>query len=289
MAANTKHGLAGSPEYRVWSMVKNRCLNKRGCSYIGDRGVSLFKPWARFERFYADVGPKPGPGYRLERFPDRSGNFEPGNVRWKSSSVTQVPSLIDRGSKAMDLVGKTFGKLIVLRIQRVRLGNGKLHAKAICKCACGNEIAIFWTSLDTRVSKSCGCDLTYDKTTGENNYKFNGFKEMRAGFWSRYIANAMSRGIEFDITKEYAWKVFEVQDRRCALSGVKLIFVGGKRRADTTASIDRIDPLSGYVEGNIQWVHKTLNTMKMDLPMGEFIGWCHRVALQHPSIENSLA
>ena len=266
-------------------MLKNRCLNKRGSRYIGNQGVKLFKPWIRFDRFYADVGPRPGPGYRLERYPDRSGNFEPGNVRWKTSgSVTQVSNSADRGSKAMDLVGKTFGKLTVLRIQRVRLGNGRLHAKAICKCICGNEIAIFWTSLATRVSKSCGCDLTYENTTGENNYRFKGFEEIRAGFWSRYMTNAESRGLRFEITKEHAWGVFESQGRRCALSGVPLIFVGGKRKSDTTASIDRIDPLEGYIEGNIQWVHKTLNTMRMDLSVDEFVSWCHKVASQHPSI-----
>jgi hypothetical protein len=283
MIANTSHGLAGSPEYRVWSMMKNRCLNKRGSSYLGGQGVTLFAPWVEFERFYADVGPRPGPNYRLERYPNRSGNFEPGNIRWKSSgSVVQVSDSIDRGSKAMDLVGKTFGKLTVLRIQRVRLGNGRLHAKAICRCACGNEISIFWTSLASRVSGSCGCDLTYDSITGKNNYRFKGFKGIRAGFWNNYVNHALTRGLTFEITKEYAWRIFEEQDSKCALSGVQLVFASTKKGSSTTASLDRIDSSYGYIEGNVQWVHKTLNIMKMALSVEDFVGWCHRVAAQHP-------
>jgi hypothetical protein len=34
-----------------------------------------------FEAFLADVGPKPGPEYSLDRI-DPNGNYEPGNVRW---------------------------------------------------------------------------------------------------------------------------------------------------------------------------------------------------------------
>jgi len=30
----------------------------------------------------------------------------------------------------------------------------------------------------------------------------------------------------------------------------------------------------GYVEGNVQWVHKIVNFMKQALPDNEFINWC---------------
>ena len=33
-------------------------------------------------------------------------------------------------------------------------------------------------------------------------------------------------------------------------------------------------PRSGYVIGNIQWVHKLVNIMKRELSMADFIGVC---------------
>jgi hypothetical protein len=47
----------------------------------------------------------------------------------------------------------------------------------------------------------------------------------------------------------------------------------------TTASLDRIDSSIGYVEGNVQWIYKPLNTMKGTLSNQEFIQLCKEVTL----------
>lgn len=31
------------------------------------------------------IGPRPSLAYSIDRFPDRNGNYEPGNVRWATS------------------------------------------------------------------------------------------------------------------------------------------------------------------------------------------------------------
>jgi hypothetical protein len=49
-----------------------------------------------------------------------------------------------------------------------------------------------------------------------------------------------------------------------------------------TASLDRIDSSKGYVEGNVQWVHKRINIMKNDLSDSEFIEWCRVVSKNNP-------
>ena len=47
-----------------------------------------------------------------------------------------------------------------------------------------------------------------------------------------------------------------------------------KRKSDGTASLDRIDSSKGYIEGNIQWVHKDINRMKGDSSDNDFIKLC---------------
>ena len=51
------------------------------------------------------------------------------------------------------------------------------------------------------------------------------------------------------------------------LSGIDIGF------HDKTASLDRINPLVGYIMGNVRWVHKIVNKMKGDLSDVEFMNW----------------
>lgn len=91
------------------------------------------------------------------------------------------------------------------------------------------------------------------------------------------MRGAADRSIEFSVTMEYAWGIFETQNRRCALSGELLVFGINKKNSLTTASIDRIDPSKGYIQGNIQWVHKKVNIMKNVMLSDEFLGWCQKI------------
>ena len=42
--------------------------------------------------------------------------------------------------------------------------------------------------------------------------------------------------------------------------------------------MDRIDSTKGYVEGNLQWVHKVVNKIKWDLDQEVFLSWCQRIS-----------
>jgi hypothetical protein len=81
-ARNTTHGGSYSQEYSSFNAAKARCnrkTHKKWADY-GGRGIRfLFKS---FPQFLKVLGPKPGPEYSIDRFPDNDGHYEPGNVRW---------------------------------------------------------------------------------------------------------------------------------------------------------------------------------------------------------------
>lgn len=100
---------------------------------------------------------------------------------------------------------------------------------------------------------------------------------------SRYIhsiiRSAKNRNIEYSVSLDYLWEAFRKQDRKCAISGVYIDFPKvGQKQTEQTASIDRIDSDLGYIEGNIWWVHKKINTMKWDLKLKEFLEICKIVS-----------
>lgn len=82
------HGMFGTPEYKAWVSMIQRCTNPkaRGYERYGGRGISVCSRWSEsFEVFFKDMGRRPTPGHSLDRFPKPDGNYEPGNVRWATA------------------------------------------------------------------------------------------------------------------------------------------------------------------------------------------------------------
>jgi len=74
-----------TPEYRAWSNMLSRCYNPKATRFKdwGGRGISVCDEWRHsYEAFLRDVGRRPTSEHSLDRFPNTSGNYEPGNVRW---------------------------------------------------------------------------------------------------------------------------------------------------------------------------------------------------------------
>lgn len=113
--------------------------------------------------------------------------------------------------------------------------------------------------------------------------KWKGYEELSGTRWSSYQKGAEIRGFNFDITIEYAWELFLNQERRCALTGMPIYFnmdldrLRRQGHQGGTASLDRIDSKIGYIQGNVQWVHKDVNKMKMDLPEQDFFSMVKQI------------
>lgn len=91
--SHSKSGVTSHPLYSTWRGMLNRCENPNSDSWMryGGRGVKLHPEWNRdFFAFVAYVGEKPTPEHSIDRWPDRNGNYEPGNVRWATQKQQQA-------------------------------------------------------------------------------------------------------------------------------------------------------------------------------------------------------
>jgi len=87
-AIRTTHGRRYTPEYRVWCDMIRRCESPSFKQYkdYGGRGITVCARWrTSFEAFFDDIGERPSSGHSIDRI-DVNGNYEPGNVRWATSS-----------------------------------------------------------------------------------------------------------------------------------------------------------------------------------------------------------
>ena len=61
-------------------------------------------------------------------------------------------------SKFLDLTGKKFGKLLVIKRDKNYIAPcGSIIAQWLCKCDCGNKTVVSTRKLKSGNTKSCGC------------------------------------------------------------------------------------------------------------------------------------
>lgn len=144
----------------------------------------------------------------------------------------------------------------------------------LCKCNCGELKEIRETHIKYGSMVTCGICSKRGKT----HPRWNGYEEISTRYFRYIKMGAKKRDFSFNVTIEQMWNKFIEQDKKCALSGLPLTFpTTSGNLSDGTASLDRIDSNLGYELSNIQWVHKVLNLIKMDLPQEEFFYYCNLV------------
>jgi hypothetical protein len=82
-----------TPEYTAWAQMIRRCESKDHKKWhrYGGRGISVCKEWREsFHAFLAYTGRRPTKLHSLDRYPNRNGNYEPGNVRWATRAEQQA-------------------------------------------------------------------------------------------------------------------------------------------------------------------------------------------------------
>lgn len=168
-----------------------------------------------------------------------------------------------------DLTNQKFGYLTAIR-PVTRNDHGTVWE---CHCKCGQIRLILGSKLKFR--RSCGCRVLEDKAPRPAPL-------ILKAFWDTIVKNARERELLFEISAQDIENQYFKQNKQCALSGVEITLPLTRKAMRTagnfSASLDRIDSSKGYIITNIQWVHKTVNQMKMDLPEEEFVRFCKLIA-----------
>ena len=173
-------------------------------------------------------------------------------------------------------IGNKFGKLLVIEEVEERKSGGIRYK---CLCDCGSTHEAFATHLRRGLITHCGCS----RIKGAKHHQWSGVGEISGEFWWSHVVrsangsksnNRERKPKELTLTIQEAWDLFLNQNRKCALSGIELIFPSKWKDKSWTASLDRIDSSKGYILGNVQWVHKDVNIMKNKFNQDYFTETC---------------
>ena len=108
----------------------------------------------------------------------------------------------------------------------------------------------------------------------DDNPCYKGRGKIYGFYVNRLRHGAIKRGLDhplLDGSDESYGYLNDIITDLCPFSGRKLTFPTHSRDTSATASLDRINPSVGYVRGNVRWVHKTVNSMKMDMSDERFM------------------
>lgn len=147
-----------------------------------------------------------------------------------------------------------------------------------------------------RILKQKGLSLrtSIDRSVGKfssSSDKWSGCGEISGSRWGDISYGARSRGVEIALSIEDAWKVWEYTGGICPYLNIPLLHPKtdkDKKAGNWSASLDRIDSSKGYTPDNVQWIHKDVNKMKINLSHDRFIEMCEYVRNPSRPINRSL-
>lgn len=176
------------------------------------------------------------------------------------------------------LIGQKFGWLEVVGIEKIKKEN-----KIVCRCTKCNESIVKKSLVYLKKSKDIKCINCHYNINNNNEYI------VPQHYINSIIRGAKSRNIEYNVSREHLDDVIKRQNFKCVYTGLDISFTDSshKNRSNKSASLDRIDSEKGYIEGNIQWVHKDINIMKWDLSNLEFLSYIELIYKNKIQKENN--
>lgn len=101
----------------------------------GGRGIRVCKRWREsFAAFLEDMGERP-PGTTLDRYPNRDGDYEPGNCRWatpkKQQNNIRTNRIITHEGRTMTLTQWALERGLTQHLLSQRLARGWTIERAL--------------------------------------------------------------------------------------------------------------------------------------------------------------
>lgn len=175
----------------------------------------------------------------------------------------------------IDLTGKKFGRLYV--IKRISWEKGKEHRQArwLCKCDCGNFAIVTGWPLRNGRTKSCGC-YKREKILQQ---KIEPGKAIFNQLYNSYKIHSKRYKIKFsfDLTKNEFKKLTKQNCFYCNKKPSQILKSRHNNGDYIYNGIDRLDNRQGYIIGNCVSCCKVCNMMKKDLGIEEFLKYIETI------------
>lgn len=204
---------------------------------------------------------------------------------------------VQNPNKRTPIIGMCFGELTVISDIEIKNNDGRYLWEVECSCGTRQFITSKRLFKNARKCTKCMRHLAgVSKMLEDKNWKkkgsHSGVGSLTLTHIDHWKQGARRRNKEWNLSVLYLWELYEKQNKKCALSGLPIAFSELGTNSNivwehTTASLDRIDSSKGYVEGNVQWLHKHVNVMKNQHSTDYFLSLCAMIN-NHVNPEPSL-
>lgn len=151
------------------------------------------------------------------------------------------------GRAVKNLLGKIFGRLTVIALEKIE--NGMVSWR--CQCVCGKEVVAYRSNLEG-TQRSCGCWRRERLTTHGQS------KTLRYSMLKNAQSRAREIGVPFKITLE---DIPFIPDR-CPVLDIPLSTQRQRPRRQDSPTLDRKSPALGYIPGNVSIISEKANRLK---------------------------
>jgi hypothetical protein len=142
------------------------------------------------------------------------------------------------------------------------------RSKKRCSCCKNNKDIKEFNSNGSKGylrSRCKSCEYTHSTNKHFNNLRYRLSQLLGSAKW-----RSTKKNIEFDLSLDYLHELYNKQNGICPYTGQKLTLEPGHNGL----SLDRINPLLGYIRSNVILTSWKVNQMKTDLSIKEFVLTC---------------